>query len=284
MSHHSNLTVASHKEDAKSRQDFLSKSQYDYSNIYQYERCFGEGYMSAGGLDTTIEFIDMLNLPKNSATQLKVLDVGAGIGGSAFYFAKEYGAHVTALDLSTTCISLAESRLDPSIKDNISFVLGDALEMDYEEGSFDVIYSRDALLHVPYDKKLPLWQLFHKWLKPGGQLLISDYGCGTGELSAEMRSYMDKRQYALLSPVAYGDLTRSAGFDTVNCSDRTFQYCQIARHEIARVNTPTAAAAFDAEFSETARTNLAKVFNDKVDMCLRGDRTFILCHAVKQLR
>lgn len=295
MAHHSNLTssateVSSVQENSKDMQQFLSKSQYDYQNIYMYERCFGEGYMSAGGLETTIEFIDMLKLPKTTTGQkLKVLDVGCGIGGSAFYFAETYGAEVLGLDLSTTSLSLAQTRLKEraptspvALASLVTFELGDALEMDYADGEFDVIYSRDALLHVPYAKKLLLWKKFHQWLKPGGQLLISDYGCGEGTLSAEMKTYMEKRQYALLSPSAYGALTRSAGFDDVRCHDRSWQYCQIARQEIARVNSPEASAAFDAEFSTADRETLAKVFNDKVEMCLRSDRSFILCHAVKQ--
>jgi len=93
-----------------------------------------------------------------------------------------------------------------------------------------------------------------------------------------MKSYMAKRQYSLLSPTAYGDLTRSAGFEDVDCQDRSFQYCQIARREIGRIDPET----FDSEFSADKRKGLVKVFNDKVEMCLRGDRTFILLHATKQ--
>jgi phosphoethanolamine N-methyltransferase len=121
----------------------------------------------------------MLKLaPSKDGKPLRVLDVGCGIGGSTFYFASKYGAQVIALDLSTTSIDLAKQRLPPSISHLVTFVLGDALEMSYEPSSFDVVYSRDALLHVPYEKKPELWKLFHKWLKPSGQLLITDYGCG----------------------------------------------------------------------------------------------------------
>lgn len=236
--------------------------------------------MSAGGLDTTKEFIDMLKLQRagNNGGSVRVLDVGSGIGGSSFYFASEYGCEVVSLDLSTTSIDLAKQRIPDSISHLVTFVLGDALEMDYDECYFDVVYSRDALLHVPYSKKLDLWRLFHKWLKPAGQLLITDYGCGEGEISDEMKTYMSKRKYALLSPTKYEELTREAGFEDVDCQERTFQYCQIARREIGRIKP----GEFDEEFSKEQREGLVKVFDDKVEMCLRGDRTFILLHAKKQ--
>ncbi len=44
---------------------------------------------------------------------------------------------------------------------------------DYPAESFDVIYSRDCLLHIA--DKPALFKQFFKWLKPGGRVLISDY-------------------------------------------------------------------------------------------------------------
>uniref|UniRef100_A0A7S0FFV0 phosphoethanolamine N-methyltransferase n=1 Tax=Pyrodinium bahamense TaxID=73915 RepID=A0A7S0FFV0_9DINO len=284
MAHHQDLSTAAKCETSEAMQKFLSSSQYDFTEILKYERCFGKGFMSAGGYDTTKEFIDLLRLPKaTEGSPIKVLDVGCGVGGSAFYFAAVYGASVIGLDLSTTSLSLAQARLkeeSKAIQDLCTFVLGDACELDYEPATFDVVYSRDALLHVSYEKKLPLFQKFRKWLKPGGQLLISDYGCGEGELSEEMKVYMAKRQYALLSPTGYGKLVEDAGFGHVDCQDRSWQYCKLSRSEIDRIKSGKAAEAFDAEYGSEARLTLIKVFSDKVDMCLRGDRTFVLVHAI----
>ena len=45
------------------------------------------------------------------------------------------------------------------------------------------------------------WQ---KWLKPGGELLLTDYCRGPNELSEAMKVYVAKRHYHLLSPADYG--------------------------------------------------------------------------------
>ncbi len=37
----------------------------------------------------------------------KILDVGCGIGGSAFHMAREYGVEVRGVDLSTNMITIA---------------------------------------------------------------------------------------------------------------------------------------------------------------------------------
>ena len=47
---------------------------------FRYEKIFGEDFVSTGGITTTSEFVAKLNLKKGDY----VLDVGCGIGGSAF--------------------------------------------------------------------------------------------------------------------------------------------------------------------------------------------------------
>jgi hypothetical protein len=43
-----------------------------------------------------------------------------------------------------------------------------------------------------------------KWLKPGGQLLISDYCCGEGDHSDRFKAYVKQRNYHLLTVPSYG--------------------------------------------------------------------------------
>ncbi len=43
---------------------------------------------------------------------MRVLDIGCGIGGSAFYMARRYGALVNGIDLSTNMIEIANELRD----------------------------------------------------------------------------------------------------------------------------------------------------------------------------
>lgn len=63
---------------------FLSCDFSSLRGILLYEKIFGRTFVSTGGLETTKEFVELLNLKPGQ----KVLDVGGGIGGSAFYMAK----------------------------------------------------------------------------------------------------------------------------------------------------------------------------------------------------
>ncbi|PON62194.1 S-adenosyl-L-methionine-dependent methyltransferase, partial [Parasponia andersonii] len=51
------------------------------------------------------------------------------------------------------------------------------------DNSFDVIYSRDTILHI--QDKPALFRSFYKWLKPGGKVVISDYCKSAGAPSIE---------------------------------------------------------------------------------------------------
>jgi len=67
---------------------------------------------------TTAEFLKRLNLTKES----KVLDVGCGIGGSAFYIARKFGAQVHGVDLSTNMISIAinyQAEMEPNVRNKV---------------------------------------------------------------------------------------------------------------------------------------------------------------------
>ena len=93
------------------------------------------------------EFVDSLGLKAG----MKVLDIGSGTGGSAFYMARHHGVHVLGLDLSDNMLAIAndhKAEMDPDVRDLVEFRHQDALEADLAEGSFDVVYSRDAIMHI----------------------------------------------------------------------------------------------------------------------------------------
>ena len=124
------------------------------------------------------------------------MDLGCGIGGGDFYMAEEYGAVVHAIDLSVNMVSIALERAVLRPKEaQVSFDICDATMVEFPASSFDVIYTRDTLLHIV--DKPRLFRNCWRWLRPGGQVLISDYCCGEGVASEEFKAYVAQRQYDL---------------------------------------------------------------------------------------
>ena len=92
------------QQDSVEFQNFLDTNQYSSSGLKRYEQIFGKYYVSTGGEATTAKFCAEMNLLPGQ----KVLDIGSGMGGSAFFMAQHYGVDVFGVDLSTNMTALAK--------------------------------------------------------------------------------------------------------------------------------------------------------------------------------
>jgi len=102
-----------------------------------------------------------------------VLDVCSGMGGPARYFAHHYGCHVTGLDYTHTRF-LGAQRLTTlvGLDDRVDFRHGNALDMPFAAGSFDIVVGQEAWCHVP-DKPRLIAECA-RVLKPGGVIAFTD--------------------------------------------------------------------------------------------------------------
>ncbi|KAG0489398.1 hypothetical protein HPP92_008209 [Vanilla planifolia] len=108
------------------------------------------------------------------------------------------------------------------------------LEKVYPVETFDVIYSRDTILHI--QDKPALFRRFFKWLKPGGKI-ITDYCRRSGNSSEEFAEYIKQRGYDLHdvdsysqmnSSTAHFQMLKDSGFQDVIAEDRTNQVVYIS--------------------------------------------------------
>ncbi len=204
----------------------LDASQYTRESIQKYEAIFGRNFVSTGGLQSTQEIVASLNLQPG----MQVLDIGSGLGGSAFYMAQEYEVHVHGLDLSHNMLSFAHERLQElKLEPQITFEYGDVLDSK-AEALYDVAYSRDAFLHIE-NKKL-LFEVIHRALKPNGLLFFTDYCWGEGNHTEEFVSYVAQRGYFLHTVKEYGALIEQTGFGEVQALDKTKLFGDYLRIEL----------------------------------------------------
>ncbi|GJM93469.1 hypothetical protein PR202_ga10027 [Eleusine coracana subsp. coracana] len=253
-------------------QRFLDNVQYKTSGILRYERIFGEGYVSTGGVETTKEFVDKLDLKPGH----KVLDVGCGIGGGDFYMAENYDAHVVGIDLSINMISFALERAIGR-KCSVEFEVADCTTKIYPDNTFDVIYSRDTILHI--QDKPSLFKSFFKWLKPGGKVLISDYCRCPGKPSEEFAAYIKQRGYDLHDVEAYGQMLKNAGFRDVIAEDRTDQFLGILRRELAEFEKNK--DSFLADFTQEDYDDIVNGWKAKLQRSSAGEQRWGLFIAAK---
>lgn len=210
-----------------------AEPEYDDTAIRFLEVLWGDGYLSPGGPDEVDRVVDGLSL--NGKT---ILDIGCGSGGITLHLIERHGAaHATGFDVEQPVIEAARRRAEVRrLANRASFVQAAPGPLPFADCSFDVVFSKDALLHVP-DKDALFAEIF-RVLKPGGVFAASNWMIGhDGEPSPEMKAYVaaEGLSFAMASPARYAQAMRGAGLADVTVTDRNPWYREVARGELARL-------------------------------------------------
>lgn len=107
----------------------------------------------------------------NQTTNLKVLEVGCGLGTDGAQFAKA-GADYTGIDLTEAAVDLARRRFELFNLPG-TFRIADAERLDFPDNSFDLVYSHGVLHHTP-DTTAAIREV-HRVLRPGGRAVVMLY-------------------------------------------------------------------------------------------------------------
>ena len=82
-------------------------------------------------------------------TDLDVLDVGCGIGGPARMLADEFNCTVSGSDMSHEFIRTAQKLSEiVNHQGRTHFVQGDALNLPYDAGAFDVVWTQHVQMNI----------------------------------------------------------------------------------------------------------------------------------------
>jgi SAM-dependent methyltransferase len=110
---------------------------------------------------------------------MHVLDVGSGVGGPSRYLAAEFGCRVTGLDLTEEYCRTAQVLADRiGLGDRISYRQGSALDMPFDDASFEVGWTQHTAMNIQDKPRLyaEMWRV----VKPGGMIAIYDILAGDG--------------------------------------------------------------------------------------------------------
>lgn len=153
----------------------------------------------------------------------KVIDLGAGYGGTARYLAKAFGCPVAALNLSEV-----ENERDREMNkavglDNLIEVLDASFEeIPYPDNHFDVVWSQDSFLHSGNREKVV--EEVARVLKPGGVFIFTDPmqtdDCPEGVL----QPILDRIHLETLgSPKFYRETAKKYGLEEIGFEDHSHQ-------------------------------------------------------------
>jgi len=122
-----------------------------------------------GGLALTQRLGSLLDLKSGS----RLLDVAAGKGSSAITLAQYFGCQVLGVEYSLKNVEAARFAAQAAgMADRVSFKMGDAESLPFEDGGFDAVICECSFCTFP-DKETAASEI-ERVLRPGGRLGLSD--------------------------------------------------------------------------------------------------------------
>jgi phosphoethanolamine N-methyltransferase len=206
---------------------------YSEGVVALIEAVYGAGLLSQGGM----ECID--DMFKGTDFNGKVvLDIGSGVGGIDIYLAQKYNVDLTGVDVGHFVVEEACKRVK-NLKGKVTFVLEAPTDYlkSFENKKFDLIFSKETILHIPVADKSKYFGEVYRVLKDGGDIIIMDWLHKSPQHSAELAKMIDIDQlpYNLITKEEYVAILNNVGFKNVIFEDRSQQATRYSQEDCEKI-------------------------------------------------
>ena len=169
----------------------------------------------------------------------RVLDVGSGLGGPSRYLAWHYGCRVSGVDLTAEFVRVAEMLTKlTDLVGRVDYRQGNALDLRFEDMSFDVVWSQNAAMNIADRDRL--YREMRRVLKPGGKLALQEVAAGLGgEPHYPVPWAREPSISFLFTPQATREKLEQAGFRVLVWQDTTEPSLEAARRRAQAAEAPT---------------------------------------------
>ena len=156
----------------------------------------------------------------------KVLDVGCGIGGPSRMLADDYNCRVTGIDLSHEFIRTASALSElVGLQDKTDFIQASALELPFEDGSFDVAWTQHVQMNI--SDKAKFYSEINRVLSDRGTFVYYDIFQKNGEDVDYPVPWANDASVSFLGSTAKMDnILQELGFKNILTTDQTSQGAQ----------------------------------------------------------
>jgi sarcosine/dimethylglycine N-methyltransferase len=217
-----------------------------------------EDFHSLGRL-ATAALIELAQIGESD----RVLDAGAGIGGTARLIAGERGARVTAVDLTPEYCEVARWLNDAvGLGDLIEVRAADVNELPFDDASFDVVVSQHVQMNIADKRRL--YAEARRVLAPGGRLALWDVTAGSGgALHLPVPWATSPEQSHLVTSDGLAELLGEAGFTKTHWNDLTAPAEQGMRAFLAGERPPLGLHVFVPDFPVKAANLVRNLAEDR---------------------
>lgn len=183
----------------------------------------------------TVATNELINL-SGFTSDMHILDVGCGVGGSTRRLSHQIGCCVTGVDLSNEYIDAAQ-RLTQlfDMQERVKFHAASALDLPFEDNSFDGVWSIQMGMNV--EDKLSWLKELRRVVKPQGRVVLYEV-CANKNTPVyfPVPWAQDSSISYLVEPDLFREVITSAGFEIDVWNDKT----DLAQKAFAHMTEPVA--------------------------------------------
>jgi ubiquinone/menaquinone biosynthesis C-methylase UbiE len=231
-------------------------TEYDDDFIARLEFRWGKGFLSPGGATEVLAIAQGIQIEGR-----KVLDFGCGLGGADLVLAEKcHPSSVIGLDIDAGLITKARALAkEAGLDGKVQFVKSDPGKLDFENDSFDVVFSKDAILHI--DDKRWIYEEFSRLLKSGGALAISDWLKAEGDCLALESFFLEDLGLTVVFQTVQEvrELLGSIGFSDIDTDDRHSWFKELTKREADQLSGPRKEEYIKAVGEENAMASINAV-------------------------
>ena len=156
--------------------------EFDFNLICEYFS--GVERQGPGSPEMTLKALDFIdNLTEDS----HIADLGCGTGGQTMTLASHTSGQIVGLDLFPDFIQIFNRNTGQlGFQHRVKGIVGSMEDLPFGKGELDLIWSEGAIYNIGFQRGLNEW---HKFLKPGGYIAVTEASWFTEERPAEITDF-----------------------------------------------------------------------------------------------
>lgn len=144
----------------------------------------------------------------------RILDVGCGTGAQTMVLAKNTKANIIAVDMLQEFLNKLQEEVDSKNLNNQVVTKQSLMDkLDFQEKSFDIIWSEGAIYNIGFEKGLLEWR---KFLKDEGYIVVSEISWLTDKRPKEIEKYWTDAYSEIDTIDAKLSIIEKCGYDPIS--------------------------------------------------------------------
>jgi SAM-dependent methyltransferase len=169
------------------------------------------------------------------ANGARILDVGCGFGGTIAHLNDRLsGCRLVGLNIDERQLARARKLVSARPGNSVQFVQGDACELPFGEGAFDIVLAVECIFHFPSRRRF--FSQAARVLRPGGTLALSDFVINADKID-EMTEWLEANATAVSN--FYGVKTAALVSGTYERLGRNSGFALLANEDVTAATMPT---------------------------------------------